>query len=106
MPASQVQRVLNIYDPCTGDLSVAEKFLDDSERLYGEPHPTRFCVRSARRIVVKVSPVYVRSQIKKKSTLSLIHIAFTGIQCLDGPFPLRVALLLPSVLAQERLHSS
>lgn len=37
-----------------GDLSVAEKFLDDSERLYGEPHPTRFCVRSARRIVVKV----------------------------------------------------
>lgn len=33
---------------------MAEKFLDSSERLYGEPHPTRFCVRSARRIVVKV----------------------------------------------------
>ena len=37
-----------------GDLAVAEKFLDDSERLYGEPHPTRHCVRSSRRIVVKV----------------------------------------------------
>ena len=33
---------------------MAEKFLDDSERLYGEPHPTRHCVRSSRRIVVKV----------------------------------------------------
>jgi hypothetical protein len=37
----------------TGDFSVVEKFLDDSERLYGEPHPSRCCVRSARRIVVK-----------------------------------------------------
>lgn len=37
-----------------GDLAVAEKFLDDSERLYGEPHPTRQCVRNSRRIVVKV----------------------------------------------------
>ena len=36
-----------------GDFSVVEKFLDDSERLYGEPHPSRCCVRSARRIVVK-----------------------------------------------------
>lgn len=34
---------------------MAEKFLDDSERLYGEPHPTRYCVRNSRRIVVKVS---------------------------------------------------
>ena len=37
----------------SGDFSVVEKFLDDSERLYGEPHPSRCCVRSARRIVVK-----------------------------------------------------
>ena len=34
---------------------MTEKFLDDSERLYGDPHPTRYCVRNSRRIVVKVS---------------------------------------------------
>ncbi|CAL8465060.1 g4595 [Coccomyxa elongata] len=48
-----------------GDLSVAEKFLDSSERLYGEPHPTRFCVRSARRIVVKVGTAVVTRQDKR-----------------------------------------
>lgn len=38
-----------------GDLSIADKFLDDnSENLYGEPHPSRMGVRHARRIVVKV----------------------------------------------------
>ena len=39
---------------CAGDLSIADKFLDDStDNLYGEPHPSRRGVRHARRIVVK-----------------------------------------------------
>ena len=39
---------------CAGDLSIADKFLDDStDNLYGEPHPSRTGVRHARRIVVK-----------------------------------------------------
>jgi len=35
-------------------LSIADKFLDEnSDNLYGEPHPSRMGVRHARRIVVK-----------------------------------------------------
>lgn len=56
---------------------MTEKFLDDSERLYGDPHPTRYCVRNSRRIVVKV--------IFCSSTLSTLQIILcVGI---TGRFP-------------------
>ena len=73
----EFQNLLSLRCLCTGDLAVTEKFLDDSERLYGDPHPTRYCVRNSRRIVVKVSSC--------SSTLSTLQI----ILCVNiaGLFP-------------------